>query len=208
MQVPEVYSTISSFSTSLGQVIQYNQLQSSLSSFSTILGPIIQVPEVYSTISSFSSSLGPVVKMSQVLSTMSSISTARIVDVNNAISSFSTVQGTLVSVSSFSSILSTQNVVAKLNMGILNTSTLQQVGVRQPFIQYGTNVLSADGGNALINLSTLYINSNYNIQLTYQNDTTSLNVSPLSFTNVTVGNFLVYGDKSGVVNWVTFGNVF
>jgi hypothetical protein len=208
IQVPQVYSTISSFSTSMGQVIQYNQLQSTLSSFSTILGPTIQVPQVYSTISSFSTALGPVVKMSQVLSTMTSISTARITDLTSAISSFSTVQGALVSVSSFSSILSTQNVVAKLNTGVLNTSTLQQLGVRQPFIQYGSNVLSSDGGNTQINLSTVYINSLYNIQLTYRNDTANLNVSPLSFTSVTPSSFLVYGDNNGIIHWTTHGNIF
>ena len=203
---PQLYSTISTFSTSLGQVIVYNKLQSSLSSFSTALGPTIQVPQVYSTISSFSTALGPVVNISQVLSTMSSISTARIVDINTAISSYSTVQGAIITSGSFSNILSTQNSVAKLNTGILNTSTLQQQGIRQPFIQYGSNTLTASG-DFILNLSTNYTNSNYIIQLTYSASSNPY-VKPLFSSNATVSNFIVYGDSSANIHWTTYGNLF
>jgi hypothetical protein len=139
---------------------------------------------------------------------MSTISTARIVDINNAISSYSTVQGRIVNINNFSSILSTQNYAFRFNTGTLNTSSLQVLGQRQPFIQYGTEILSADGGNVVIGLSTNYINSNYAIQLTYRNDTNIINVSPLSFTNVTTSNFTIYGDKNGLIHWTTFGDLF
>ena len=215
VQFPQLYSTISSFSTSLGQVIRYSQMQSSLSSFSTVLGPLIQVPQVYSTISSFSTALGPVIRMNQILSTMSSISTSRIVDINNEISSYSTLPGPLVTTANFSSVLSTQNTVSKLNANILNTSvlntsTLQQQGIVQPFIQYGSNVLSADGGNFLVSLSTVYLDVNYNIQLTYRNDAASSNVNStiLSYTNPSASNFTVYGDKAAIFNWMTLGKLF
>lgn len=206
IKVPEVYSTISSFSTSIGQVIRFNELRSTISSFSTVLGPTMQVPQVYSTISSFSTALGPVITMSQIMSTMSSISTARIVDINNAISSYSTLQGPLVTLNNFSSVLSTQNSVELLNTNTLNTSTLQQMGRRQPFIQYGSNVLTVSG-NTLLTLPVPYTAANYIIQLTYTAGTTP-RVLALYSSNATVSNFAVYGDTDATFHWTTYGNLF
>jgi hypothetical protein len=200
-----IYNAISSFSTSLGPVVRYNELQSSISSFSTSLGQAVRYNELQSSISSFSTSLGPVVNLSQVLSTMSSISTAGIVDVNNAISSYSTLQGPLVTTLSFSNVLSTQNYIVQLKTGTLNTSTIQQQGLVQPAIQYGFSTLNASGSNVMT-LSTNYINGNYAVQLSYTD--TSSGVKPLSSSTISSSNFTVYGDNNAKIHWTTFGNLF
>lgn len=204
--VPEVYSIISSFSTSMGQVIKFNEMRSTISSFSTSLGHTVQVPQVYSTISSFSTALGPVITMSQIMSTLSSISTVRMIELNNAISSYSTLQGPLVTLDNFSSVLSTQNSVSKINTGVLNTSTFQQQGQRQPFIQYGSNVLTVSGNN-LLTLPIPYTNANYVIQLTYTAGETP-RVVPLYSSNATPTNFAIYGDVNATFHWTTYGNLF
>jgi len=201
----EMQSSISSFSTSLGQAVRFNEMQSSISSFSTSLGQAVRFNEMQSSISSFSTSLGAVVKLSQVLSTMSSISTARIVDINSAISSYSTLQGPLVTTLNFSSVLSTQNYIEQLKTGTLNASTIQQQGLVQPAIQYGFNTLDASGTN-IMTLSTNYINGNYAVQLSYTD--TSSGIKPLSSSNITSSNFTVYGDNNAKIHWTTFGNLF
>jgi hypothetical protein len=193
-------NTISSFNSPFSTFI-YN----AISSFSTSLGPVVPYSELQSSISSFSSSLGPVVNLSQVLSTMSSISSARIVDVDNAISSYSTLQGPLVTTLNFSNVLSTQNYITELKTGTLNTSTIQQQGLVQPAIQYGFSTLNASGSN-VITLSTNYINGNYAVQLSYTD--TSSGVKPLSSSNITSSNFTVYGDNDAKIHWITFGNLF
>ena len=136
---------------------------------------------------------------------MSSISTARIVDINSAISSYSTLQGPLVTTLNFSSVLSTQNYVRQLKTGTLNASTIQQQGLVQPAIQYGFSTLDSSGTN-LMTLSTNYINGNYAVQLSYT-DTSSV-VKPLSSSNITSSNFTVYGDNNAKIHWTTFGNLF
>jgi len=201
----EMQSSISSFSTSLGQAVRFNEMQSSISSFSTSLGQAVRFNEMQSSISSFSTSLGPVVNLSQVLSTMSSISSARIVDINNAISTYSTLQGPLVTTLNFSSVLSTQNYVVQLKTGTLNTSTIQQQGLVQPAIQYGFSTLDSSGTN-LMTLTTNYINGNYAVQLSYTD--TSSGIKPLSSSNITSSNFTVYGDNNAKIHWTTFGNLF
>jgi hypothetical protein len=204
IQVPQIYSTISSFSTAIGQVIRLNELQSSISSFSTALGPTIQVPQVYSTISSFSTALGPVIEMSQIMSTMSSISTARIVDITNAISSVGPIITTLTLLSS----LSTNNTVAQLNIENLNVSTFNMLGSRQPYIQYGSNIITVDG-NMILSLPKSYVNSSYIVQLTYfQLDTTQPNIIPLYSSNASVSNVAIYGTANSIFHWTTFGNLF
>lgn len=196
IQVPQVYSTISSFSTSIGQIVRFNEVQSSISSFSTVLGPTIQVPQIYSTISSFSTALGPVVRMSQVLSTLSSISTARIVDITNVMS--------LTLLSS----LSTNNTVAQLNIGNLNVSTLNMLGNRQPYIQYGSNIITSNG-NMILALPRSYANSNYIVQLTYYELNLGVNsFQPLFSSNASVSNVVIYGNAGGIFHWTTYGNVF
>ena len=166
IQVPQVYSTISSFSTAIGQTVRFNQLQSSISSFSTVLGQVVQAGQMYSTISSFSTALGPVVNMAQIFSTMSSVSTARIVDVTDALSSFSTAMGPVITTQTLLSSLSTNNTVAQLNIGNLNTSTFNVLGSRQPFIQYGSNVITSNG-NMILALPRSYASSNNILPIRY-----------------------------------------
>ena len=225
---PQMYSTISSFSTSIAQILRFNDIQSTISSystsqqhvvtfpemystissFSTSLGPVIRIASVFSSISSFSTSLGPVIRMSQILSTMSSISTARIVDINNSISSYSTVQGPLVSLLNFSSVLSTQNFIMRLNTNTINTSTLQQQGYRQPFIQYGSDTLSSTGSIVII-LPIRYLTIEYIIQLTYVDNDSGIAYSlPLKSQNIQVDRFTVYGNNNGRIHWTTYGNLF
>ena len=227
---PQMYTTISSFSTSIAQILRFDELQSAISSYSTSQQHLVTFPQMYLTISSFSTSLGPVIRisnvnssissfstsidpfiirMSQILSTMSTISTARIVDINNAISSYSTVQGPLVSLLNFSSVLSTQNYIMKLNTNTINTSTFQQQGHRQPFIQYGSNTLSA-AGSVTVTLETKYSNTNYIIQLSYTDrDNENAYLIPLRSAQARgLDTFTVYGDTTAKIHWTTYGNLF
>ena len=208
MQVPQVYSTISSFSTAIGRAVRFNELQSSISSFSTSQGPLVTFPQMYSSISSFSSVLGPVVNMTQIFSTMSSISSARIVDITNALSSFSTAMGPVITTQTLLSSLSTNNTVAQLNIGNLNTSTLSVIGYRQPFIQYGSNVITSNG-NMILSLPKAYANSNYIVQLTYyQLDTGLTAPQPIFSSNASVSNVAIYGNADATFHWTTYGNLF
>jgi hypothetical protein len=205
---PRLNSTISSFSTSLGRVIRFNELQSSISSFSSILGPIVRVSQMNSTFSTFSTALGPVVNMEQIFSTMSSISSALIVDITNSISSFSTSMGPFVTNLNLLSSLSINNTVTQLNIGNLNVSTLNMLGSRQPYIQYGSNTLSSEG-NITLNLPRAYTNSNYIIQLTYYNiDNTITNIQPLFSSNVSASSMSIYGTANSIFHWTTYGNLF
>ena len=224
---PQMYSAISTFSTSIGQAVRFNELQSIISSYSTSQGALVTFPQMYSEISSFSTSigqvirygefqsnissfstaLGPVIKMSQILSTMSTISTARIVDINNAISSFSTSMGPLVTNQNLLSSLSTNKTVAQLNIGNLTVSTLNMLGSRQPYIQYGVNTISGSGQMTL-DLPIAYTNTNYVIQLTYYQLNTTGAAQPIFSSNISVSNAVIYGKANEIFHWTTYGNVF
>ena len=161
-----------------------------LSSFSTALGPTVTVPQLNTALSSFSSVLGPTVQVPQL---------------NNAFSSFSTVLGPTVTTLTFASTLST-NTSANFFTNILYTSTLNVLGNRQPFIQYGTGSLSST--STLITLNSPYVNSNYIIQLTYATGTNTFFV-PISFSEVTTSNFMARGDSNATTfHWTTYGNMF
>jgi len=105
--------------------------------------------------------------------------------------------------------ISSYSTMYKLNTEILNTSTVEQQGVRQPFIQRGSGVLSSDAGVATINLTSGYLTTDYTIQLTYRNNSgPPSNNLPLVATNVNTNNFKVYGDASGTFQWTTLGDLF
>ena len=105
--------------------------------------------------------------------------------------------------------ISSYSTMYKLNTEILNTSTVEQQGVRQPFIQRGSGVLSSDAGVATVNLVSGYLTTDYTIQLTYRNISgPPSNNLPLVATNVNTNNFKVYGDASGTFQWTTLGDLF
>ena len=105
--------------------------------------------------------------------------------------------------------ISSYSTMYKLNTEILNTSTVEQQGVRQPFIQRGSGVLSSDAGVATVNLTSGYLTTDYTIQLTYRNNSgPPSNNLPLVATNVNTNNFKVYGDASGTFQWTTLGDLF
>jgi hypothetical protein len=165
-------------------------IYSAISSFSTALGPTVRVPQLNTALSSFSTALGPTVQESEL---------------NTALSSFSTVLGPTITTLTFASTLST-NTNANFFTNILNTSTVNISGNRQPFIQYGSGSLS--NSSTLITLNSPYINSNYIIQMTYRTGVNTLFV-PLSFSSVTTSNFLARGDSNATVfHWTTYGNLF
>jgi hypothetical protein len=110
----------------------------------------------------------------------------------SAISSFSTSQGT-----SISKQLATQT---------LNTSTINMLGSRQPFLQYGYETINSAGFD-LVTLKTPYSNSTYGIQLTYLKGP-SKPIIPLSFDSVNRNTFRVYGDVNTAYSWTTHGDVF
>jgi hypothetical protein len=105
--------------------------------------------------------------------------------------------------------ISSYSTMYKLNTEILNTSTVEQQGVRQPFIQRGSGVLSSDEGIAIISLSSEYLTNDYTVQLTYRkNNGPPSNKLPLVVTNVNTNNFKVYGDINGKFHWTTLGDLF
>jgi hypothetical protein len=121
-----------------------------------------------------------------------------------ALSSFSTALGPTVTTTSFANTLST-NTNASFFTNTLNTSTINMSGVRQPFIQYGSNGIIT--GSTVVTLNRSYANNNYVIQLTYLNNPGGL-VAPLSFSGATNSNFTVHGDLFTNFHWTTYGNVF
>jgi hypothetical protein len=165
-------------------------IYTAISSFSTALGQIVRVSDINTAISSFSTALGPTITVS---------------DVNTEFSSFSTALGPTVTTQTFASTLST-NTSANFFTSIVNTSTINVLGNRQPFIQYGSGSLLAT--STLIILSRPYVNSNYIIQLTYRSGTNTFFV-PLSFSGVTTSNFIARGDSNATIfHWTTYGNIF
>jgi len=176
-----IYNAISSYSTLQGPLVTFPQLYSTISSFSTVLGPTVQVPQLYSTISSFSTVLGPTVQVPQLYST---------------ISSFSTVLGPTVTRND------TNN---NFYIGNLDTSSISFSGLRQPYIQYGSNTLVS--GSKVITLTNSYVDANYNIQLTYTRGSPSYTL-PLYSSNVTSNTFSVHGNQTANFFWTTYGNVF
>ena len=188
---------ISSLSTSLKSITSLNStlvgatnsfnspfssiIYNAISSFSTSLGPILTESRLGTAFSSFSTALGPVINTSQL---------------NVNLSTFSTALGP---------VLTTTNINSSLYTGALNTSTIYQVGFRQPFIQYGSNILP--GGIQIILLPQNYTTNNYSIQLTYGNSLPSY-VKPLYAYNISQGGFSVSGDVNANFYWTTFGNTF
>jgi hypothetical protein len=167
----------SSLSTVVGQFTGLNTyLSTSISSFNSPFSTFI-----YNAISSYSTVQGPLVTFPQLYST---------------ISSFSTVLGPTVT---------RNNTNSNFYIGNLNTSSISFSGLRQPYIQHGSNTLVS--GSKLITLTNSYINSNYSIQLTYAQGSPSYTL-PLYSSNVTSNTFNVYGDQTANFFWATYGNVF
>ena len=127
----------------------------------------------------------------------------------DAISSFSTAQGAVVKLNNFSNVLAINNNVSQLNTNVLNTYSLYQQNIRQPFIQRGSSILSDDSGSALIRLDNAYSDVNYTVQLTYRNESgSSSKTIPLVATDVNQSEFTVYGDKNALFHWTTLGDIF
>lgn len=152
-------------------------------------------------------------------STISSIIT-NISNLNNSISTtagnFTTPFSSFIynSISSFSTslggpVVTTATVATKISTITLNTSTLNILGSRQPLIQYNRTSLD-QYGNTIVTLPIPYINTNYNVQLTYNGNAppAAAPTKILYTTSLTTSNFTVYGDSNAQFNWVTFGNPF
>lgn len=121
-----------------------------------------------------------------------------------SLSSFSTSLGPTITTRTFASTLSTNTSVSFFTNN-LKTSTLTISGSRQPFIQYGSGILT--NGISVVTLNTSYNNALYIIQLTYASGS-SVYTIPLSFSGVTTNNFVVFGDSNAIFHWTTFGNLF
>jgi hypothetical protein len=184
VKLPVMFTEFSSFSTLQGPVVTFPQLFSTFSTFSTVLGPTVQFPQLFSTFSTFSTVLGPTVQFPQLFSTFST---------------FSTVLGPTVTRNDTNGSFYIRN---------LNTSSLTISGSRQPYIQYGSNTLGVNGSRTII-LSPPYINTGYNIQLSYYaaNQTPFL-TTPLCSLNISYGTFTVLGEASTNFYWTTYGNIF
>jgi hypothetical protein len=98
-----------------------------------------------------------------------------------------------------------------LRINALHTSTINFLGVRQPFVQYGiTQILGPVVlGVPNVVLPIAYNDSNYTIQLTYSNNTgTQVPITNIIYaTNVTSSNFSVFGTQGKYIYWTTFGDV-
>jgi hypothetical protein len=184
----DAISSLSSLITNMSSV--NTMLKNSITSFNSPFSTFI-----YSALSTFSTALGPTVQFPQLYSTLST---------------FSTALGPTVTTTMFASSLST-NISRNIYTDILNTSTVNVSGNRQPFIQYGSaNLLSR---STMVTLNSRYINSNYIIQMTYASGPgsgsgTSGPVIPISFSSVTTSNFMAYGDSNATFHWTTYGNLF
>jgi hypothetical protein len=99
-----------------------------------------------------------------------------------------------------------------LRINALHTSTINTLGVRQPFIQYGvTEILGpVVAGLPNVVLPVAYNSSNYSIQLTYSNNVgTQVPITQIIYaTNVTPSNFSIFGTQGKYIYWTTFGDVF
>ena len=179
-----IYDAISSFSTAQGPIVKLPVMFTEFSSFSTLQGPVVTFPQLFSTFSTFSTVLGPTVQFPQLFSTFST---------------FSTVLGPTVT---------RNDTNGSFYIGNLNTSSLTISGSRQPYIQYGSNTLGVNGSRT-ITLSPPYINTGYNIQLSYyaENLAPSL-TTPLCSLNISYGTFTVLGEASTNFYWTTYGNIF
>jgi hypothetical protein len=133
--------------------------------------------------------------MSTMLSNISSVNSTLTGSINSFTSPFS---------SFIYQAISSYTTMAQLNMETLNVSTVNVIGYRQPFIQYGLVTLETTG-TYTINLLTTYVDTNYVVQLTYLG---SNYTKPLSSYNMTTSNFVASGNNNGYIQWTTYGNLF
>lgn len=99
-------------------------------------------------------------------------------------------------------------VVGDLNMSnnsISNVDILYYGSTRQPFIQSGT-VSFAGGITQTVSLPVSYVNSNYTVQATYDQDP-GLAGKPLYTTTKTTSNFTIIGVSGKSGQWTTFGDI-
>ena len=199
-----IYDAISSFSTAQGPIVKLSVMSTEFSSFSTLQGPVVTFPQLFSAFSTFSTVLGPTVQLPQLFSAFSTFSTVlgptvQLPQLFSTFSTFSTVLGPTVT---------RNDTNGSFYIGNLNTSSLTISGSRQPYIQYGSNTLNATGSRT-ISLSPAYINTGYNIQLSYAAGSVAPSLSiPLCSLNIAGGAFDVVGNPSTNFYWTTYGNIF
>ena len=230
-----IYEAISSFSTALGPVggggsgnsdstissfITYiNELTSTISTGNSTLNTSSTF--IYEAISSFSTALGPVSGggSGNSDSTISSFITY----INELTSTISTGNSTINTNSTFiyelisdiTLVASTisgntthyipNNYLAELHTSTLYTSSISMAGLKQPFIQYGSQQIT--GGSVTITLPHSYVNTSYIVQLTPIG--TAVSEQPyVSILNNTSFNILTADLGTFNVGWTTFGNQF
>ena len=91
------------------------------------------------------------------------------------------------------------------NNSISNVDILYYGSTRQPFIQSGT-VSFAGGITQTVSLPVSYVNSNYTVQATYDQDP-GLAGKPLYTTTKTTSNFTIIGVSGKSGQWTTFGDI-
>jgi hypothetical protein len=213
---PQMYSEISSFSTSLGQVVHYNELQSSLSSYSTVQGPLVTFPQLYSEISSFSTSAGQVVRYNELQSSISSFSTAlgptmKVPQVYSTISSFSTSIGQVVrfnelqsSISSFSTALGPTIQVPQVYSTISSFSTALGPVINMSQILSTMSSISTarivDITNAISSIGDVVTSLNLLSSLSTNNKVAELTISNLNISTLNMSGsrqpYIQYGSNT------------
>jgi hypothetical protein len=208
-------STISSFITYI------NELTSTISTGNSTLNTSSTF--IYEAISSFSTALGPVSGGGGGSENSDSTISSFITYINELTSTISTGNSTINTNSTFiyelisdiTLVASTisgntthyipNNYLAELHTSTLYTSSISMAGLKQPFIQYGTQQITS--GTITITLPHSYVNTSYVAQITPigYSPTASPYVSLINNTsfNVTTSDTTTFN-----FGWTTFGNQF
>ena len=211
MTYEKVSSTISTFSTAMGQVgsgtgdMTYEKVTSTISTFSTAMGQVGTgggTGDASSTISTF------ITYVTQLASTIggdnSTISTGIATSLTTSIEELaSTIDGNLTN-------FTPNNYLPEIYTSTLHTSSIITSGLRQPFIQYGTVTVAVSAGEAVIQLPVSYADNNYVIQVTSQTNSTQIYISQAHKLNNMFK--IVFTTTTGMTDvilmWTTFGDIF
>jgi hypothetical protein len=87
---------------------------------------------------------------------------------------------------------------------ISNVKAMYYTNTRQPFIQYGI-VSFAGGGTQTVTLPVEYVDNDYAIQATYNEDPGS-SAKPIHIDSKTTSNFVISAQSGHSAQWTTFGN--
>ena len=210
--VEQLASTVSGEASSFdgsstNGIMTYENVISTISTFSTAMGQVgsgtgTGTGDASSTISSFITYVEQLA--SSISADNSTISTGIATSLTTSIEELaSTIDGNLTN-------FTPNNYLPEIYTSTLHTSSIITSGLRQPFIQYGTAFSPNTETEAIINLPVSYANNNYVIQVTSQTDSTQIYISQAHKLNNMFK--IVFATTTGTANvilmWTTFGDIF